>query len=277
MHRGGGGAGRACVLAAAWALLVGCGGTALRAQTSPPHGLSALGEAEAAADSGRAEAARAALERWFEAHGERASRDEMARARLLRARLAQAADSAELEYLWVAIDGGPPHAAEAWLRLAQLHLARGEPARARQSLERLRADFPQSGRVAESWLWSGVALEAEGELEGACGAWARAAREAARLGPRGEEVRRRAEEGREGCARRALRFTVQLGAFQARQGADALRRRAREAGFEARVEGPEEGLYRVRVGRFGSVESARDLAARLREAGFSAVIAAVER
>lgn len=262
---------RRLALAVVCAAALGCGGRGpLGAQTAP-GAAPELSRIEAMADGGRLEAAREALEEWFEAEGETASRREMARARFLRARLTRDADSAEVEYLWVAIDGGAPYGAAAWLRLAQLHVARGEAARARQELERLRAEYPGSELLPESWFWTGRALEALGNLDGACEAWRRAARGASRLVGAGSDLAERAEAARGACERTGLRYAVQLGAFRSRDGAEELRRRAEAEGFEARLERGEE-LHKVRVGRFASIESAREMADRLRRAGFSAVI-----
>ncbi|MFQ5678491.1 MAG: SPOR domain-containing protein [Gemmatimonadota bacterium] len=233
-----------------------------------------LAGVEAALDSGRVESAREGLQRWFAVHGEAADRNALARARFLRARLTQDADSAEVEYLWVAIDSGSPYGAIAWLRLAQLHLERGDPDRALQDLERLRSEYPESPERAESWLWSGLALEASGDLPGACRIWERATRD--RAAGDADEVGRRIRTAREACGSGGMRLTVQIGAFRSREAAESLRKRAGRAGFEARVRRLGDGLWRVRVGHFASVDSARGVAARLRERSFSAVITSEE-
>ncbi len=248
--------------------------SALTAQGGTAEGSAALSRVETLAEAGRTDAARRELERWFEGPGDAASRREMARARLLRARLIRDADSAEVEYLWVAIDGGAPHGAAAWLRLAQLHLARGEPDRARQELERLRAEYPESEHLPESWLWTGLALEALGELEAACEAW-RAARRTARGGEVERGLAARAETALEACEGPALRYAVQLGAFRSRDGARDVVGRATAEGLEPRIE-RDGGLFKVRVGRFASLESARSMVERARGAGLSAVIVSAD-
>lgn len=245
--------------------------TGLHAQSAAGAGTPDLARAERLADAGRIDDARREVERWLDSAGEAAARREMARARFLRARLARDADSAEMEYLWVAIDGGPPWGSAAWLRLAQLHLTAGDPGRARQELERLRAEHPDSPRVPESWLWTGRALEALGDLEAACEAWRRAAREAARAGEAGREPAASAAASLEACSGAGLRYAVQLGAFRSREGAREVVGRATAGGLEPRLE-RDEGLYKVRVGRFASLESAREMAERARRAGLSAVI-----
>lgn len=263
------GLGSALALWAAVTLTIGARG--LDAQNTSEDTLTAV---EVALDSGHVESARETLERWFEAHEGRVGRVQLARARFLRARLTQDADSSEVEYLRVAIDGGSPYGALAWLRLAQLHLARSDPERARRDLQRLRAEYPNSPQEAESWLWTGHALEAVGDLPEACRAWERAARE---RGGAGEgAVARRIRGAREQCDSPGLRFTVQIGAFSTSTAARSLSERALRAGFEARVQRLEDGLWRVRVGRFSSVDSAREMADRLREGNFSAAIMSEE-
>lgn len=261
-------AGRLAIASAALLLCASPARAAAQTQRAPGP---PLDEIEAMADAGRVAEARGALAAWFAAEQETAERHDMVRARFLRARLTPDVDSAEVEYLWVAIDGGTPYGAAAWLRLAQLHLARGEPARAKQELARLRADYPQSELLSESWWWSGRAEETLGDLDAACEAWRRSARADAPVGMGGAEAVTRAAAVREACDRSALSYSVQVGAFRARTRADGVRRQASDRGFEARVE-RREGLHKVRVGRFSSIESAREMAARLRRAGFSAII-----
>lgn len=256
---------RAAVTGFLCAALLGCGGTAgLRGQapaSAPSEEV--LVRAERALDAGRVEEARRELAPWLD--GREAPSP---RARYLRARLTEDGASAREEYLWVAVDGDPDYAPRAWLRLAQLDLLEGAPERALEELERLRSDYPNSARVPESWLWTGLALEASGDLPGACRAWERAAAGPDRAGDR--EVAARARSARTACEG-GLRVAVQLGAFESESAARRLGERAVEAEFEARVERID-GLWRVRVGRFAAAESARRTAERLRRAGFSAVI-----
>lgn len=258
--------------ALAAAVVIGCGGGRALGAQADPAGPSPLDAVEAALDSGHVEEARRGLARWFDRERGPVAGRELSRARFLRARLSRDPDSAEIEYLWVAIEGGRAYAPAAWLRLAQLHLARGRSGRALQDLERLRSDHPGSPRVADAWLWTGLVLEADGRLTDACDAWNRALREAERIGALASEAAETARSARAACLREGMRVTVQLGAFASREAARELSDRARDAGFQARVEAPYEGLHRVRVGRFGSVEAARELAARLRAAGFDAAI-----
>lgn len=255
-------------LACAWLLVSALVlGTDLLAQSGSSAAPS-LDRIATAADAGRADEAREGLARWFAAHEEEADRRDLVRARSLRARLTRDADSARTDYLWIAIDGGGEHGAAAWLRLAQLDLAAGDPDRALQDLARLRADYAGE-LVPTSWLWTGFAHESAGRLEDACRAWERAARLAEERDD--EDARARAREAADRCGSGQLRLTLQVGAFQARSAAEELRARLAEAGFDARVE-RSAGLHRVRVGRFGAAEAAREAVDRLQRAGFTAVV-----
>lgn len=250
-------------------LTLGCGVRAgASAQSTPPPDLERL---EAAVDSGRVEGARDGVERWLATTGASAPADHLARARLLRARLMQDADSARMEYLWVAIDGRSAHGGEAWFRLAQLDLALGDLERSLQDLEQLRSDYPRSPLVPASWLWTGRALERSGDFEAACDAWERAVEEGRRA--EAPDLVERAQGASRECGRGGLRLTLQLGAFSEREGAEAVVGRAAEAGVRARVV-REDGLYKVRAGRFGSAEAARETARRLEAAGFQVAVVA---
>jgi cell division protein FtsN len=70
------------------------------------------------------------------------------------------------------------------------------------------------------------------------------------------------------------RFAVQLGAFANRSRAQALRRRAADAGFDARlVLIPGSDLVRVRVGSFDEEQEATTILQQLRDRGFTAAVA----
>ncbi|MEJ2334324.1 MAG: SPOR domain-containing protein [Gemmatimonadales bacterium] len=234
------------------------------AQTSG-SGVSELDRAQALADSGRTDAARASLDAWYGA-SEAPGPVELSRARLLRARLASDPDSAELDYVWVTIEGDAAHAPEALLRLAQLRLLRGEPERALADLERLRSSHPEDPRIGESWLWTGHAHEALGELEAACAAWRRAE-------PADSVTRPAVTEALKACEEGGAVFAVQVGAFGETSGAETVRRRLESAGFETYVvTNGEDGLHRVRTGRFMHLTSAALYAERVRRHGFEAVV-----
>lgn len=231
-----------------------------------------LERVEAALDAGRIEEARTSLDAWF-ARAASPTRETLTRARYLRARLSLDADSAEIDYQWVAVEGRAPYGARARLRLAQLRLLRGEPARADRDLARLRADFPASSLVPTSWVWTGNAREVLGDLTGACEAWRKAAATAVEGDPRG--ARDAARTALAACDRPGERFVVQLGAFRGPEPADELARRAQGA-TRARVHveapGEADGWYRVRAGEFTTREAAARLAVRLREEGFEAIV-----
>ncbi len=250
-------------LVALTAAIVSAGG--LRAQAAETPRRVELARIQALADSGRVAEVREALGAWY-ASGPAPEGEEASWARFLRARLSADPDSAEADYVWVAIEGSSAFAPEAWLRLAQLRLLRGDPERALADLERLRTSYPGDPRTAGSWLWTGHALEVLGDLEAACEAWGRAA--PGEEGP-GGAVR----EARASCDPGSQLFAVQLGAFSARSGAETLRARVEEAGFAAYLMSRGgDGLHRVRTGRFVHMTSAARYAERLRQEGFEAVV-----
>jgi tetratricopeptide (TPR) repeat protein len=246
----------------------------------PAHGQSGggLDAVATAADGGDLEAARNLLGVWFGSPQATDAGADVPRARYLRARLARDLDSAEVDYLWVAIRGGEPYGPLARLRLAQLRVALGDPGRAEEDLERLRADFPGSPQILSSWLWTGNGRAAAGNPAGACEAWERALR----LPPRPESAsdRRLAESALARCGPEGEQygasetFTVQLGAFLSRGTAVELRNRVAATGVAARLIEPldSSGLYRVRSGRFMRREEAARHAVELASAGFEAIV-----
>ncbi len=247
-----------------------------------------LDRIRAAADSGLADSARAMLERWRAERSSEAGPEEQASARFLRARLTRDADSAASRYLRVAMEGVPGYGDRAWLRLAQLRLAAGEPARAAEVLERLRSDYPATELAARSWLWTGHARRASGQAPEACAAWRRAV-DAAPGAPDDEPVRRRARAALEGCGSEAAEgpeagaategdpaapaagdtaaaasgWVVQLGAFRDRAAAEKLRSAAGERAPDVELvivpPGPDGELYRVQTRPPGDRASARSL------------------
>ena len=251
------------------AVTLGCAtGGGLRAQAAGAD----LSRLEAAIDEGRLEGARVELDRWL-ADADGASAEDVGRARYLRARLIADTDSAQREYLAVALDGRSSYGARSWLRIAQLHLARDEAATAIEALERLRADYPRGDVTPASWYWTARAEEARGGLEEACSAFDRAITEAGAAGDAliAEQAASRAAV----CPSGGLRFTIQVGAFSGRSAAEALAKAVTDLGFPARIV-KSDNLEKVRVGRFGSPEAARSLERRLRAEGFSVAVVAGE-
>ena len=234
-----------------------------------------LDAAELAADAGDVDQAREYLRSWLDSEAAARPDAEVGRALFLRARLAESVDSAEVDYLEAAIRADEDYAALARLRLAQLRLTSGQPALAVGDLDLLRADFPGSPLVPESWLWSGFALDVLGDPASACAAWARAAD-----GPPSDPVASQARDGLSACAAGRVveavspGYTVQLGAFGRREAAEEVRSRASATGTDVRVQEPDSStpLYRVRVGHFTRKDDAARLAVQLRSDGFEAIV-----
>ncbi len=236
-----------------------------------------LDAAELAADAGDLDRARQYLSEWTLSSTSGAAREDQGKALVLRARLTENADSAELAYMEAAVVGGEEYGALARLRLAQLRLMSGRPRLAVDDLDLLRDDFPASPRVPESWLWTGFAFESLGDPVSACAAWAEAAGADA-----ADPVTVQASAGLMACEAgsagdgAARQYTVQLGAFGTRQAADDARVRASDAGSDAWVQEPDDTtpLYRVRVGHFSRKEDAARLAVDLRSRGLEAIVVA---
>ncbi|MCL7969506.1 MAG: SPOR domain-containing protein [marine benthic group bacterium] len=236
-----------------------------------------LEAAELAADAGDVDRARQYLSEWTQSSASTATRDDRGQALVLRARLTEDADSAELAYMEAAVVGGEEYGALARLRLAQLRLMSGRARLAIDDLDLLRDDFPASERVPESWLWTGFAFESLGDPASACAAWA----EAAGSDPT-DPVNVQATAGLLACSDdsavdgSASRYTVQLGAFGTRGAADDVRARASSAGSDAWVQEPDDStpLYRVRVGHFSRKEDAARMAVDLRSRGLEAIVVA---
>ena len=240
------------------------------------QGVPSLDAIERAADSGDTAEARGLLARWFDSPEALNRQADVGRARFLRARLAADLDSARVDYLWVAIRGDNRYGAASRMRLAQLYIAEGRLDRAEADLERLRADYPGSQLVVSSWLWTGNVRSASGDAAGACAAWQRVV--AAPSGAIASDDRELARAAVERCGASEQRppdaFTVQLGAFQAREAALDLRNRVMSTGATARIIEPEDpgGLFRVRSGRFNGREEAARHAVRLLDGGFEGIV-----
>ncbi|MDP2471583.1 MAG: SPOR domain-containing protein [Candidatus Palauibacterales bacterium] len=262
--------------ATAWGVLLLAWGTAFTPSVIGQTG-STLDAVERAADLGQTDEARRLLDDWFASSGAAVRTTDVQRARFLRARLTADLDSARVDYLWVAVRGGDRYGAAARLRLAQLYVAEGRLDRAAEDLTRMRADFPGSPLVFDSWLWTGNVRSATGDRAGACAAWETAASLQSAAARSDRDLVLSALEGCRGSggeARTAESFSVQLGAFSARATAEDLRNRVVASGQTARVLEPTEagGLYRVRSGRFAGREEAARHAVRLSEAGFESIV-----
>ncbi len=263
------------------------------AQTPAP----ALAQAEERADAGDLSGARDLLTRWFAESSSGASKEQVARGRFLRARLAPTAAAAESDYRWLVVEGGNALAPAARLRLAQLSLARGDLSGAASALDRLRSDHPDHLVVVHSWLWTGYVAEAGGDGEQACQAWRSASRLAdgspqnsgtgsgatgssdgsplpapASLRPELDALLRLC--GQPGAA---PRFAIQFGAFRTRASAEHLVSAVVAAGVTARLVEADDGSgwYRVRTAGFGSRPPAERTARLLVAHGFEAVVVPV--
>jgi cell division septation protein DedD len=86
-----------------------------------------------------------------------------------RASIAESADAARKDYLRIALDYSiSPRAEDALLRLAQLEIARGDRAAAKQYLERLALEHPGGVSRAQGAYWLGRVLLDDGAMVAAC-------------------------------------------------------------------------------------------------------------
>jgi len=261
----------------------GSTGWAAVAQTG---GLEAV---ERMAGEGRAGEARAALQAWWDASHDRASRDDQQRALWLRARLTQDPEQAALDYQRLAVlYPGGAFADQALFRLAQAFHALGDGSRARQQMEALARDYPGSPvrSEAEQWLAAAGAPPAPPARATAAGAAAadRTPAQAPAPAPTAAAAATPATAGG-APATAALRtagpgvpFTVQLGAFGEEDRARSVLAEAARAGFETRlvrVEGSP--LLHVRVGAFVEREGAQNLYDGLQRQGIQGAIVRDER
>ena len=92
-----------------------------------------------------------------------------------RASIAESADAARKDYLRIAVDYSiSPRAEDSLLRLAQMEIARGDHAAAKQYLERLALEHPGGASRAQGAYWLGRVLAEEGALVPACASLAEA-------------------------------------------------------------------------------------------------------
>jgi cell division septation protein DedD len=97
-----------------------------------------------------------------------------------RAAIAESADAARRDYLRIALDySASPRAGDSLLRLAQMEIARGDRAAAKQYLERLEFEHPLEATRAQGAYWLGRVLLDEGALVRACASLAEAKASAA--------------------------------------------------------------------------------------------------
>lgn len=221
-----------------------------------------------------------------------------------RAALAANALDAERDYRRVAVEYPlSPRVPSALTRLAQLEMARGDRALARQHLERLLGEYPPPDKRATAWYWLGrLAFEA-GDARRGCTAMdsARASVPAANIELANQIASERARcanvsatttvEAAAAPARKSpakaadrttksrpatrVEYTVQVGAFPSHVAADRVRQRLVARGYAARVV-PRGKLFGVRVGRYATHAAAAKAATKLKAAGNTAIVVEAE-
>jgi cell division septation protein DedD len=92
-----------------------------------------------------------------------------------RASIAESADAARKDYLRIAVDFSvSPRAEDSLLRLAQMEIARGDRATAKEYLDRLALEHPDGASRAQGAYWLGRVLLDDGALPRACASLAEA-------------------------------------------------------------------------------------------------------
>lgn len=216
-----------------------------------------LDTVEELARMGRTESAREALGRWWDRSFSGASRRDAQRGLWLRGKLATDPAQATIDFRRLVVEyPGGSYSDLALFRLAQAAFAEGDSAGAARDVERLQREYPSSParREAEAWLASAGTPPPPV--------------------PRSETVPPAPPApSRAPAADRTGVFSVQLGAFQDRSRAEALRARAAGAGLDARLATlPGSDLVRVRVGRFDSSDEAHAILERVQDLGFTAAV-----
>ncbi len=269
-----------------------------------------LDHAEARVTGGQFRDARGLLERWRREHpgAARSDQEQMARYLLLAGRVTTNADSAEYNYLTVAVDYPTARVApEALLRLAQARYTRADTAQAASYLERLLSDYPDSEQRPIGAVWL-ARVRAKGQNAAMCEVMRNIA-----AGTNPETVQYFNSEQARVCGGAAPsvtrptstrpattaapkpetrsptkpvvatektsatgRVSIQVGAFREFSGALGVQRQLESAGFTGvrLVRVPGNQLIRVRIGRFESRTAAASTLARLANANFSAVLVA---
>ena len=218
--------------------------------TALPAGAQTLDEVNRHLRDGRMQEARSALLAWEQAT-DRPGRLDRQRALWLKGLLTLDPEQAAASYMRLVVEyPGGPFTDRALLRLAMAAELRGDTEEAAEHYTRLARDHPTSPLGDDARAWLGDHPDAV----------------AASTASDGERGTTQAGDGV---------FAVQLGAFSAPDGAEALADRARDAGFDVRtvrVDG--DPFYRVRVGRFQDRTAAEELRDRIRAAGFDATLSA---
>lgn len=264
-----------------------------------------LDHAEARIISGQFPDARDLLERWRRENprAARSDAEQHARYLLLSGRINTDADSAEYNYLTVAVDYPTARAApEALLRLAQAHVVRGDTTQATSYLERLLSDYPESELRPLGAVWL-ARLKAKGqnaqmcevmrgvsagtnpetieyfksEQKRVCGGAVASTPTRPSTPPAVKAKPDSAPAPRPAPVERAVptgRVSIQVGAYREFSGARGVQRQLESAGFTnvRLVRVPGNQLIRVRIGRYDNRAAAAETLARLANANFSAVL-----
>lgn len=228
-----------------------------------------------------------------------------------RATLASNALDAERDYRRIAVEYVlSPRVPAALTRLAQLELARGDRALARQHLERLLNEYPPRAERASAWYWLGRIAFESGDASRGC-----IAIDSARVLATTSDVEltnqiageaRRCETRADGSLAAAGQptvvappattsaptpaahaatarsrpaaagqVTIQVGAFPTRAAAERVRKRLTAQQFHARVV-PAGRYFRVRVGRYATRASAAPVMKKLKAAHYETIIVDAE-
>lgn len=269
-----------------------------------------LDHAEARITSGQFTEARGLLQRWRRENptAARTAQEQQARYHLLVARVTTNADTAEYNYLTVAVDFPTSRVApEALLRLAQARSTRGDTTEAASYLQRLLSDYPESELRPMGAVWL-ARLKAKGqdaavcevfrnvsqgtnpetityfkaEQKRVCGASTasaspvpqRAATPSPAPSPREDATPAPRVDNPPSEQTSVGRVAIQIGAFREVNGARGMQRQLEEAGFRdvRLVRVPGNQLIRVRIGKYENRAAAASMLARLANANFSAVL-----
>jgi cell division septation protein DedD len=269
-----------------------------------------LDHAEARITGGQFSEARGLLQRWRRENptAARTAQEQQARYHLLAARLSTNADTAEYNYLTVAVDYPTSRfAPEALLRLAQARHTRGDTTQATSYLQRLLADYPESEFRPMGAVWLSR-LRAKGqdaavcevlrnvspgtnpetieyfksEQKRVCGSTTASARptpqrpvvQSPMPAPKLDSAPARNVENPPSEKTSAGRVAIQIGAFRELKGARGVQSQLEDAGFRdvRLVRVPGNQLIRVRIGKYENRAGAASMLARLANANFSAVL-----
>jgi len=270
----------------------------LRAAAAPSADSSATADTiflrvQRLAANGEGEAARALVQREFEQAPTASPR--FVEAMYWRAVVAATAADAERDLRTIIVDYPlSPWSVEALMRLAQLEMTRRDMDQALAHLDRVIVEHPNSTQRPRASFWIARVNFEQGRLADAC----RQLGDAARTAPASQvELRNQITYWSSRCAAAdtamvasALaadsekaaapvvakpptppaapaapakrQFTVQVGAYNTRSGADALAKSLRDRGYDSRVFG-EIAPFRVRIGRYATRSAAEQEAAKL--------------